>query len=119
MTVCEDELVCDLAEVYGVFSYRSMDPKLIATLCMGLRDDSRIKMKISNSRVTLSQALWARIADELTFLSWTKTKDAQKGRNRPASILKMLTEEKEVEAFADADAFLEAWASIVGESDNA
>lgn len=84
---------------------------------MGLRDESRVKQRISGSRITLSQALWARIADELTFLSWTKTKDAQKGRNRPASILKMLTEEKEVQAFASPEDFLEEWARITGECD--
>lgn len=115
MTVCEDELICDLAETYHIYAYKEMDPLLIGTLCVGLRDDSRVKMKVSNSKITLEQALLGRIADELAFLSWTKTKDAQKGRGRPASILKMLTEEKEVEAFKDADSFNDAWAAIVGD----
>lgn len=108
-------MICDLAETYHIYTYKEMDPLLIGTLCAGLRDDSRVKMKVSNSKITLEQALLGRIVDELAFLSWTKTKDAQKGRGRPASILKMLTEEKEVEAFKDADSFNDAWAAIVGD----
>ena len=83
---------------------------------MGLRDNSRVKMKVGESKISLETALLARIADELTFLSWTKTKDAQRGRNKPESILKMLTEEKEVASFEDADSFMAAWSRIVGES---
>lgn len=84
---------------------------------MGLRDNSRVKMKVGESSISLETALLARIADELTFLSWTKTKDAQRGRNKPASILKMLTEDKEVTSFDDLDSFMDAWSRIVGECD--
>lgn len=113
--VCEDDLICDLAETYHIYRYEDHDPRYIGVLCMGLRDNSRVKMKVGETKITLEQALLGRIADELAFISWSKTKDAQKGRNRPASILKMLTEEKETQGFADEDAFLKAWASIAGE----
>lgn len=112
--MCEDELICDLAETYHLFNYRELSPSLVATLCFGLRDDSRVKMKLSGSKITLTQLLLARITDELSFQSWAKTKDGQKNRNRPESVLKMLTEEKkdELVSFMTAEDFNRAWESI-------
>lgn len=108
-------MICDLAETYHIFSYRELPPMMVATLCMGLRDDSRVKMKLSGAKITLTQVLLARIADELSFQSWAKTKDGQKNRNRPKSILRELTEEKKdrVESFRTEDDFKQAWERIV------
>ena len=114
--MCEDELICDLAETYHIFNYRELSPSLVATLCFGLRDESRVKMKLSGSRITLTQILLARITDELSFQSWAKTKDGQKNRNRPESVLKALTEkpkEDETVSFVTADDFEKAWREIV------
>lgn len=71
-------------------------------------------MKLSGSKITLTQTLIARMVDELTFQSWAKTKDGQKNRNRPESVLKKLTEEIEDElvSFITADDFNKAWESI-------
>ena len=66
----------------------------MAVLLLGLRDDSRVKMHISGSKINLEQILLAIIADNLNFLSWTKTKEAKKSRYKKKSILKTLTEEK-------------------------
>ena len=76
-------------------------------------------MKISESKLTLDQMLFARMIDELSFQSWAQTKDGQKNRNRPKSLLKQLTEEKEeeYEKFATADDFLSAWENITREND--
>lgn len=114
ISVCEDELICDLAETYHLFNYRELSPLLVATLCFGLRDDSRVKMKLSGCKITLTQILLARTVDELSFQSWAKTKDGQKNRNRPESVLKALTEEKtdEVVSFMTAEDFNKAWESI-------
>lgn len=71
-------------------------------------------MKLSGSKLTLIQTLLARIVDELSFQSWAKTKDGQKNRNRPKSVLKALTEDKEDEivSFVSAEDFNKAWESI-------
>ena len=71
-------------------------------------------MKLSESKITLTQALIARMVDELSFQSWAKTKDGQKNRNRPQSVLKALTEDKqdEVVSFMTAEDFNKAWESI-------
>lgn len=69
---------------------------MVATLLIGLRDDSRVKMHFSKTRLTLDQALLAIAADNLAFLAWTKTKDAAKGKkfNRPSLFENLMQEEK-------------------------
>lgn len=86
----EDEIVCDLAETYNILNYRELSPELVATLVLGLREDSRIKKKINNQNITLDQMLMALAVDNLQFLAWSKTKSAQKNQNRPDSLYKKL-----------------------------
>lgn len=112
---CEDEMVCDLAEVYHIFNYRAYPPLLVGTLVFGLRDDSRVKMFLSGAKVSIDRLIQARIADELAFLSWTKTKDAQRGRNRPKSILQSLlgeVKQEEYATFETMEEFKQMWNAI-------
>lgn len=83
-------MICDLAETYHVLDYKGLSPYKVAVLCFGLRDNSRVKMKMSGAKLTVEQMLMAIMADSLQFLSWTKTKDAQHGRYKQKSILKTL-----------------------------
>lgn len=72
-------------------------------------------MEIAGIKIDLEQTLLARIVDELTFQSWAQTKDGQKNRNRPKSVLKTLIEEKredQHETFLTPDDFNEAWEKI-------
>lgn len=48
-------------------------------------------MKLNNQQVPLDTLLLASISDKLGLLIWFKTKDGQKGVNRPASISDSLT----------------------------
>lgn len=64
----EDALICDLAETYQIYDYRSLPVKLVATLSAGLRDDSRIKLKAAGTSVGLDTTILAAIADNLTML---------------------------------------------------
>ena len=83
----EHALVCDLAETYQIYDFRSYPVGLIATLAAGLRDDSRIKMSLGDMKVTQQTLFMAAIVDRLNLLLWTRTKDAEKGKNRPQPIL--------------------------------
>ena len=74
----EDAVICDLAETYQIYNYKDMPPDKVAIFCNGLRDDSRIKLKMADQKVKL---------DKLSLLVWTKTKDGQKGRNKPKSLV--------------------------------
>ncbi len=86
----KDALICDLAETYHVYDYKALPASLVASLVVGLRDDSRIKMKLSGAKAPSEIILLASIIDRLSVLVWMQTKDAQKGRNRPKSLLDIM-----------------------------
>lgn len=116
MATDENALICDLAETYHIFDYKSLPLSKVAIFSVGLREDSRIKMRMNEVIHPLNSILLAAIADRLSFIAWTKTVDSQKGINRPSSILNHLLgieKEKEVEGFATVDEFENRWEEIV------
>ena len=115
----ETALICDLAETYGVLDWRALPLKTAAALASGLRDDSRIKMKISGAPADRTTILLASAVDRLTWLAWSKTKDAEKGRNRPESIVAKIIEagqkkEPEYMSFRTTEEFDAAWKTATG-----
>lgn len=103
-----DALVCDMAETYRIYDYRALSPHQAAVLACGLRDDSRIKMKLQEQNVPLDTFLLAVIADRLALQLWAGSKDGQRHRNRPESIAEKLTqgqEEEKVKAYRTASDF--------------
>lgn len=112
LSVSEDDVICDLAETYHITDYRALAPSLVATLCVGLPDFSRIKRRIAGIKIGLTDMLLALLVDGVNTLIWQNTKDGMKGRNRPESVYKRLTEEQkpkeEYEKFATVDDF-ETW----------
>lgn len=114
----EDSLICDLAETYHILDYRALPPRLVGVLCCGLREDSRIKMKISNMNANVDTLLHALIADKLQILIWQRTEDGAKGRNFPKSIYEKLInpqkEESNVVAFSSGAEFDEFRKALMG-----
>lgn len=86
----EDAVICDLAETYQIYDYKDMPSDKVAIFCNGLREDSRIKMKMTGQKVKLDTMLLASTVDKLSLLVWTKTKDGQKGRNKPTSLVESI-----------------------------
>ena len=122
--VREDEtaLICDLAETYGVLDWRALPLRTVAALSAGLRDNSRIKLKMADMQVGQDTLLLAAAVDRLSLLVWAKTKDAEKGLNRPTSIFDRLTgqEDKkkdEINAYDSAEAFTAAWERATGKKE--
>lgn len=106
LKIDENALMCDLAETYQIYNYRQLPPSTVAIFCIGLRDNSRIKMKLSGAKVTPEILLLSGIVDRLNLLLWTKTKDAEKGLNKPKSILDHLYDsESDVSAFTSGEEF--------------
>jgi len=114
----EESLICDLAETYHILDYRALPPRLVGVLCCGLREDSRIKMKISNMNANVDTLLHALIADKLQILIWQRTEDGAKGRNFPKSIYEKLInpqkEESNVVAFSSGAEFDEFRKALMG-----
>lgn len=90
----EDLLKCDLAEIYHIYVIDWYNPpypiSYIADLANGLKEDSRIKRKIANAKLTLQETMLAIMIDKLSILIWQKTKDGAKGRNIPKSVYRKL-----------------------------
>lgn len=92
---------------------RSLPANLVATLAIGLRDDSRIKMSLRGQVLTYEQAVMAQILDAINVTAWLQTDDARKGRNRPQSLYKALMEpvkERDFEVFDSVEEFKAALA---------
>ena len=115
MRLDRDALLCDLAETYHLFDVRALSLETVARLSCGLRDDSRIKLKLRNMKLPFETMLQIAILDDLHWLRWTKTKDAQKHRNAPKSLLAALDEEEKetVTAFETPEEFEKRRAEII------
>ena len=54
LKIDEDAVICDLAETYHIYNYKELPPLTVALFCDGLRDDARIKLKMSGQRVKMN-----------------------------------------------------------------
>lgn len=112
-----EALICDLAETYHILDYKSVPVEVLSILAAGLRDDSRIKLKMSGLKISLDRLLMARMVDSLALIVWSKTEDASKGRNKPKSITEALTakpKEETVKTYSTPEEFESAWKKITG-----
>ena len=110
----ETALICDLAETYHIYDWRALPIETAAALAAGLREDSRIKMKISEMPADRTTILLAGILDRLSWIAWSRTKDAERGSNRPESVLAKLMktgkeEKKDYKVFRTPEEFEAAW----------
>lgn len=113
-----EELTCDMAEVYGVFDIKRVPARLLATLAVGLRNDSRVKLAMAGAKCDDKTYLLAVIADNLRVMSWRMTEDGAEGMNPP----KLFTDyyqgkeeqEREYLVFDSPEAFDAKWKEITG-----
>ena len=68
-----DAVICDLAETYHILDYKAVPVQTLATLCAGLRDDSRIKMHLSGFNYVPDVFTNTHISDELTLIRYFLT----------------------------------------------
>ena len=114
-----DELICDFAETYHVLDIWALPVPLMATLAAGLRDNSRIKMKMSGITHIPVEMVLPKVADTLTAIAcgfagrkaqppeWLT--DVMLGKEKPK-----VTESKPVMSFDSGEDFDKAWAEIIG-----
>ena len=104
-----DAVICDIAETYHIYDIYKLPARLLATFAVGLRADSRIKMKLSKSKVSMETMLLATIVDKLSLLLWAQTADAHKGKNYPQMITELLVikEDKDTIQFSSGKDFEE------------
>lgn len=109
ISIDENALICDLAETYHIYDYKQLPPTTIAAFSVGLRNNSRIKMKMNDQSVEIDTLLLAGISDKLSNWLWSQTKDGQKGINQPKSLVNLLMntkpKEKNISAFNSGEDF--------------
>lgn len=113
----EDALICDLAETYNILDYKKLALNKLAILACGLRDDSRIKLKMSDNILSPNQLLLAGIQDRLSLIVYSKTKDAEKGINYPKLVFDNL--ENKIDGFTSGEDFMKERERIMKEGKNA
>lgn len=114
----EDALVCDFAEYYHIYDWRSIPARTAATLAAGLRDTSRSMLKLAGVEHHPDRILLASILDAARVANWQRTENGRKGTNKPALVAPTLlagAEKKDngVESFVDGDAFHRARERII------
>ena len=113
----EDLLICDFAETYRIYDYKQLPVSYAAILAVGLREDSRIRMKISESKGTFEDRMLTMIYDLINVIRYYHTQDAYDGVNPPEQIYPQLfdknykpKEEKiEYMRFKTGEDFKRAW----------
>lgn len=112
----KDALVCDFAETYHVLDMWALPVPLLAVLASGLREDSRIMMKMGGITYIPAYISAAKAADELAMLMYSFTEDAAKGRNRPELLSDFIVDRKEPkptnQGYDSGEDFLAAWEKI-------
>lgn len=83
-------MICDLAEVYGIYRFQDFSPLYISILVSGLGEESRTKKAITGQKADMKTMLLAGCLDALNLILWSKTKDAEHGKNRPKSMVDAL-----------------------------
>lgn len=113
----EDSLICDFAQYYNIYDYKSLPLKRVGVLAIGLPDDSRIKLKMQGLKVGNKTLLLGVIADRLGLLLWQNAGGDES--NMPESITQQLmgiVKETRDMGFDSAEDFEAFRASIIGRS---
>lgn len=92
-----NSLICDLAETYNIYDHTRVPVRKLGILCAGLRENSRIRQKLEGIKASPDTIILARIYDLVNIILWSKTKDAEKGKNYPKSFAKVFLESDEPE----------------------
>ncbi|RGD72907.1 hypothetical protein DW687_11735 [Anaerofustis stercorihominis] len=113
----ENSLICDLAETYHIFNYRSLPARMVATFCVGLRNNSRTFKKITDNKILNTETLLALLLDDFrTFLSLIC---GEKNKNQSAyELLTSEAKEKSKIGFNSPEEFEKARREILERSKN-
>lgn len=113
LSVDRTALLCDLAETYGIYDMAALPPRTVAALSAGLRDNSRIYMKLRGDKVPRDELLLATIADGIAAVLWR----FGAYKDRPKSIAEALLgseEEQHARGFKTPEEFEAAMSKFKG-----
>ena len=122
----EDDLICDLAETYGIYNYKSLPVQLVATFSYGLSENSRIKRKLRGEKETTEQyqqRILIAIFDRINWLAWSRSEDAANNVNMPESLYDKIynphkDDDKKVVSFRSGEDFMKEWNRRISNANN-
>lgn len=79
----EDAVFCDIAETYHLFDWSTVSVTTLARLASGLRDSSRIMLKLGGQHVPIERLLMAMVADNTAYTAWSNTQGAHDHPDNP------------------------------------
>ena len=108
----ENALICDFAETYHIYDYRSLPLRLVATLAAGLRDTSRIAMSTTEAKASTENTILAIIADHLGSIR-RLLGDESEFTSVTGALYRIETDlSDKVKAYKSGDEFMSAWQAI-------
>ena len=106
-----DAFICDMAETYQIFDYRAVPVDLLAILASGLRDGSRIRMRMAGVTHIPHEYILPLIADRLTALLQS-CGGAQDAEYLTDVVFGRSKKQPDI-AFNSGEDFMTAWSTIV------
>lgn len=116
LTSHEDDLICDLAEIYNIYDYEQLPLYRVAVFVSGLPDTSRVMRALTGQKITFERLMLTSVVDRLNVILWAKTQDGQKNRNRPKSLVESLVgkaSQTETKSFSSGEAFERSRAQLL------
>lgn len=90
----ETALICDFAEYYRIYDYRSLPARYVAKLATGLRADSRIMSKVLGAEQQPPYLYMVALAvDEIRNILWALAGDPKS--QRPPTLVSQIYGEKD------------------------
>lgn len=116
-SAAKDELICDMAETYGIYDLRALPVRTLAVLACGLGRNSRVWAKTQGFKAKWSEIMLAMCADRLAVLAWQNTESGSTGENFPTMLAPELLgmsdqSEKRYETFETGADFMAAWNAL-------
>ena len=110
----KDALICDMAETYHILDIKALPVELLAVLASGLREDSRIKMKLAGMHYIPITIVAPQIFDNLQLIRMGLAGDKSEPYLLTERLLQKAPKEKELLGFASAKEFEAEWARRTG-----
>ena len=117
----EDALICDFAETYRIYDWRSLPGRLAATLAAGLRQTSRIRMKAEGVAANIDTSMLALLHDDIAALTYYLIKSkTRKHVSKPISLAEKVIHgdrkqaKEDYKGYEDSNDYLKAWERLSG-----
>lgn len=75
LCIDEEAVICDLAETYNIYDMELLPAIKVATFVCGLRNDSRIKLKLSGINYDINTILLATLVDRFSKVHFEQSDD--------------------------------------------